>query len=76
MLVLAHTKFTKVVDALQFWKDLGSTHKIMPKATIEWGTLRQSFLEGKTAVMWHSTGNLTAVRRNAGLVIRRPCCPP
>jgi len=37
----------------------------MPKGTIEWGTLRQNFLEGKTAIMWHSTGNLTAVKNNA-----------
>ena len=54
-----------VVEALQFWKDLGSQHKIMPEGTIEWGTLRQNFLEEKTAIMWHSTGNLTAVKNNA-----------
>jgi sn-glycerol 3-phosphate transport system substrate-binding protein len=54
-----------VVGALQFWKDLGSKHKVMPGGTIEWGTLRQNFLEGKTAIMWHSTGNLTAVKDNA-----------
>jgi len=54
-----------VVGALQYWKDLGDKHGIMPKGTIEWGTLRQNFLEGKTAIMWHSTGNLTAVKNNA-----------
>jgi sn-glycerol 3-phosphate transport system substrate-binding protein len=54
-----------VVGALQFWKDLGEKHRIMPEGTIEWGTLRQNFLEGKTAIMWHSTGNLTAVKDNA-----------
>ena len=54
-----------VVEALQFWKDLGEKHRIMPQGTIEWGTLRQNFLEGKTAIMWHSTGNLTAVKDNA-----------
>ena len=53
------------VGALQFWKDLGSKHKIMPEGAIEWGTLRQNFLEGKTAIMWHSTGNLTTVKKNA-----------
>jgi sn-glycerol 3-phosphate transport system substrate-binding protein len=37
----------------------------MPKGTIEWGTLRQNFLEEKTAIMWHSTGNLTAVKNKA-----------
>jgi sn-glycerol 3-phosphate transport system substrate-binding protein len=54
-----------VIGALQYWKDLGNKHGIMPKGTIEWGTLRQNFLEGKTAIMWHSTGNLTAVKENA-----------
>jgi sn-glycerol 3-phosphate transport system substrate-binding protein len=54
-----------VTGALQFWKDLGDKHGVMPKGTIEWGTLRQNFLEGKTAIMWHSTGNLTAVKKNA-----------
>jgi len=54
-----------VVEALEFWGDLGQEYGIMPSGTIEWGTLRQQFLEGKTAMMWHSTGNLTAVRDNA-----------
>jgi sn-glycerol 3-phosphate transport system substrate-binding protein len=53
------------VGALEFWKDLGSKHKVMPEGAIEWGTLRQNFLEGKTAIMWHSTGNLTTVKDNA-----------
>ncbi len=54
-----------VIEALQFWRDLGAEHKIMPAGTIEWGTLRQNFLEGKTAIMWHSTGNLTIVKNKA-----------
>jgi sn-glycerol 3-phosphate transport system substrate-binding protein len=53
------------VEALQFWRDLSEKHGVMPANTIEWGTLRQNFLEGKTAMMWHSTGNLTAVKDNA-----------
>ncbi|WP_427978499.1 ABC transporter substrate-binding protein [Agarivorans sp.] len=55
----------KVVEALNYWHDLGSKYQIMPSGTIEWGTLRQNFLEQKTAIMWHSTGNLTAVKNNA-----------
>ena len=54
-----------VVEALSYWKDLGSKYGVMPSGTIEWGTLRQNFLEGKTAIMWHSTGNLTAVKKGA-----------
>ena len=54
-----------VVEALTFWRDLGTKQGAMPSGTIEWETLRQNFLEGKTAIMWHSTGNLTAVKKNA-----------
>lgn len=53
------------IEALEFWQDLSAKHNIMPKGTIEWGTLRKNFLEGKTAMMWHSTGNLTTVKKNA-----------
>jgi len=53
------------IEALQFWKDLGSKYKVMPQGTIEWGTLRKNFLEGRTAIMWHSTGNLTVVKKKA-----------
>ena len=54
-----------VIDTLDFWKSLSADHGIMPTGTVEWGTLRQAFLEGQTAMMWHSTGNLTAVKKNA-----------
>ena len=54
-----------VVAALQYWRDLGAKHKVMPEGTVEWGTLRQAFTEGKTAIMWHTTGNLTAVKDTA-----------
>ncbi len=54
-----------IVEALALWKKLGNDDKIMPKGMIEWGTLRQNFIEERTAMMWHSTGNLTAVRNEA-----------
>jgi sn-glycerol 3-phosphate transport system substrate-binding protein len=54
-----------VIETLEFWKSLSSEHGIMPEGTVEWGTLRQAFLEGQTAMMWHSTGNLTAVKNGA-----------
>lgn len=53
------------VQALQYWRGLSVKDGVMPKGTIEWGTLRQSFLDGKTAIMWQSTGNLTAVKNAA-----------
>ena len=54
-----------VVETLEFWKSLSSEHGVMPGGTVEGGTLRQAFLEGQTAMMWHSTCNLTAVKKNA-----------
>ncbi len=54
-----------VVESLQFWRDLSFVHKVMPQGVIDWGTLRQKFLEGSTAMMWHTTGNLTPVRNEA-----------
>ena len=54
-----------VIETLEFWKSLSTEHGVMPTGTVEWGTLRQAFLEGQTAMMWHSTGNLTAVKKNA-----------
>jgi sn-glycerol 3-phosphate transport system substrate-binding protein len=54
-----------VIAALEYWQDLGNKHAIMPKGVIEWGTLRQNFLDEKTAIMWHSTGNLTTVKNKA-----------
>ncbi|MGI3163747.1 ABC transporter substrate-binding protein [Pseudooceanicola sp. 200-1SW] len=55
----------EAVEALEFWKSLSVDEGIMPEGTVEWGTLRQAFLEGQTAMMWHSTGNLTAVKNAA-----------
>jgi len=53
-----------VIEALTYWRQLGKDG-VMPAGAIEWGTLRQNFIEGKTAIMWHTTGNLTAVKKEA-----------
>ncbi len=37
----------------------------MAPGIIEWGATPKAFFEGQTAMMWHSTGNLTNVRKNA-----------
>ncbi len=62
------------VEALQFWRDLGVKHHVMAEGTIDWGTLRQKFLEVPTAMMWHTTGNLTPVRSGA-VRLRRAMLP-
>jgi sn-glycerol 3-phosphate transport system substrate-binding protein len=55
----------ETVAALQYWVDLSRKEGVMPKGSIDWATLRTDFLEGKTAMMWHTTGNLTAVKDGA-----------
>ncbi len=61
------TAFDKpaVIEALQYWVDLGQKHKVMAPGVIEWGTTPKDFFERKTAMMWTTTGNLTNVRNNA-----------
>jgi sn-glycerol 3-phosphate transport system substrate-binding protein len=55
----------KTVAALDYWVNLSRKHGAMPTGSIDWATLRSDFLEGKTAMMWHTTGNLTAVKDGA-----------
>jgi sn-glycerol 3-phosphate transport system substrate-binding protein len=55
----------RVVEAAQFFADLGRKYEVMPKGIIDWGTTPKDFFEGKTAIMWTTTGNLTNVRQNA-----------
>jgi sn-glycerol 3-phosphate transport system substrate-binding protein len=54
-----------VVEALQYWVDLGRKHEVMPAGVIEWGTTPKDFFEKKIAMMWTTTGNLTNVKNNA-----------
>ncbi|OAO89192.1 hypothetical protein AXX17_ATUG03440, partial [Arabidopsis thaliana] len=53
------------VAALQFWMDLSRKNKAMPEGIIDWGTVPTDFIEGKTAMMVHTSGNLTNVKKNA-----------
>jgi sn-glycerol 3-phosphate transport system substrate-binding protein len=53
------------VAALTSWRALAADDKVSPTGTIDWSTLRQAFVQGQTAMMWHTTGNLTAVKKEA-----------
>jgi sn-glycerol 3-phosphate transport system substrate-binding protein len=54
-----------VIEALQYWVDLSTKHKVMPGGVIEWGTTPKDFFEKKAAMIWTTTGNLTNIRANA-----------
>lgn len=53
------------VEGLQYWADLAFKDKVSPEGVTEWGTVPSDFLEGKTAMMYHTTGNLSNVKKNA-----------
>jgi sn-glycerol 3-phosphate transport system substrate-binding protein len=53
------------VEALEYWIGLGE-QGLAPSGTVEWASTPEDFLQGRTAMMWHTTGNLTNVRDNAG----------
>ncbi|MDN8591751.1 ABC transporter substrate-binding protein [Paenibacillus sp. 11B] len=53
------------VEALQFWLDLSRKYKVMPEGVIDWAATPTDFIEGKTAMMMHTSGNLTNVKTNA-----------
>ncbi|MBL8838298.1 MAG: ABC transporter substrate-binding protein [Alphaproteobacteria bacterium] len=55
----------KVAEALQYWMDLATRHRVHPPGIVEWGTTPRDFFEKKVAMMWTTTGNLTNVRTNA-----------
>ncbi|CAM4243789.1 ABC transporter substrate-binding protein [Paenibacillus macerans] len=53
------------VEGLQYWVDLAAKHKATPEGVTDWSTVPSDFLEGKTAMMYHTTGNLSNVKKNA-----------
>ena len=54
----------KVIEALQYWVDLGKAG-VHPPGVVEWGTTPKDFFERKVAIMFTTTGNLTNVKNNA-----------
>lgn len=54
-----------VKESMEYWVSLSQEHKVMPEGVIEWATVPSDFLSGKTAMMFHTTGNLSNVKENA-----------
>jgi sn-glycerol 3-phosphate transport system substrate-binding protein len=55
----------EAIESLQYWVDLSRKHKIMSEGILDTGTAPKEFIEGRAAMMHHSTGNLTSVKTNA-----------
>lgn len=54
----------RTATGLKFWKSLAEDGS-MPEGIVAWSTTPSDFLEGKTAMMYHTTGNLSNVKNNA-----------
>ena len=50
--------------ALRYWLDLQESGAA-PPGLVEWGTTPRDFLEGRSAMVWTTTGNLSNIRANA-----------
>ncbi len=53
------------VEALQFVVDLSAKEGVMPKGVIKWGDTPTDFTSGKAAMIYHTTGSLTNILKNA-----------
>lgn len=53
------------IEALQFWLDLQNKYKIMAPGIVQWTDLPTEFLAGQVAMIYHTTGNLANIRKNA-----------
>jgi sn-glycerol 3-phosphate transport system substrate-binding protein len=55
----------KTIEAMAFWRSLSAEHHATPEGVSNWAQLSPDFLEGNTAIIQHTTGNLTNVREKA-----------
>ena len=53
----------RTATALSYWKSLAEDGS-MPEGIVAWATTPSDFIEGKTAMMYHTTGNLTNVKNS------------
>ncbi|MDQ6907886.1 MAG: ABC transporter substrate-binding protein [Chloroflexota bacterium] len=54
-----------VVQALDAWVGLGTKDKVEPASIVIWNTTPDDFLGGKAGMVWHTTGSLTNILKNA-----------
>ncbi len=53
------------VEALQLWLDIQNKYKIMAPGIVQWADLPNQFLAGEVAIMYHTSGNIANISKNA-----------
>ncbi len=54
-----------VVSALNDFADLSGKYKVMPTGILAWANMPNDFANGKAAMIWHSSGSLTNILKQA-----------
>jgi sn-glycerol 3-phosphate transport system substrate-binding protein len=54
-----------VVQALQDFVDLSAKYKVMPTGILQWANMPNDFVNGKAAMIWHSSGSLANILKQA-----------
>lgn len=54
------------VAALEYWVGLSQTDKVHPPGIAEWGNTPDDFIHERAAMIWTTSGNLSAISRDAG----------
>ncbi len=55
----------QVAQALQDFADLSGKDKVMPTGILQWANMPNDFVNGKAAMIWHSSGSLTNILKQA-----------
>ena len=55
----------EVAQALQDFTDLSNKYKVMPPGILLWANMPNDFVNGKAAMIWHSSGSLTNILKQA-----------
>ncbi len=55
----------QVAQALQDFADLSTKDKVMPTGILQWANMPNDFVNGKAAMIWHSSGSLTNILKQA-----------
>ena len=55
----------EVAQALQNFVDLPNKYKVMPAGVLQWANMPNDFVNGKAAMIWHSSGSLTNILKQA-----------
>ena len=55
----------KVVSAVQDFADLSLKDKVMPTGILAWANMPNDFVNGKAAMIWHSSGSLANILKQA-----------